>query len=129
MSIIKIKSGYSNFKGGRTTVELNTKGEIKIENEYKGEKQQMNELISVDEKLEKMISNLVPVLKNWKYDNRKGVPDEALYEVEIFDVGRKDAVMKFSIWHNDLKSVPVIGEMVKYLKNLVKQITKQKVIL
>jgi hypothetical protein len=129
MSIIKIKSGYSNFTGGRTSVELYTIGKIKIENEYKGEKQQMIILINVDENLYKMISNLVSVLKNWEYNNRKGVPDEARYEVEIFDIGSKDAVIKFSIWHNDLKSVPVIGEMINYMKNLVKQVTEQKVIL
>ena len=129
MSIIKIKSGYSNFKGGLTTVELNTTGEIKIENEYRGEKRKMHERIRVDEKLQIIISNLVPVIKNLKYEIRKGVPDEALYEVEIFELGSKDPILQFRIWHNDLKSIPVIGEMINYLKDLVKKVTKQKVIL
>lgn len=129
MSIINVTVGYSNFKGGRTTVELNTTGKIKIENVYKGEKQKITERISVDAKLEKMISTLVSLFKNWKYGIRKGVPDEALYEIEIIDAEKKHSTMKFSIWHNELKSAQVIGEMIKYLKDLVKQITNQKVIL
>jgi len=129
MLIIKIKGGYSNFKGGQTTMELNTTGEIKIENIYKGEKREFKDHININEKFEKMISNLMPLFNNWKYGKRKGVPDEALYEIEIIDTRRKDAIVKFVIWNNELKSAPEIGEMVKYLKDLVKELTKQKVIL
>lgn len=129
---MSIDIGDIHSEYGRTVMHLSGVGEVVIEHSQVGGEQKSGKPVVKQGKLkyhepEKLFRQVEQVPWTMKFPPRPGIPDEAIV---IWKFGEKDGeTQEVKMWLRDVEKNPVIGQLLKSLRQELQTLTNNEIYL
>ena len=122
-----VEVGTEYFPPGRTRVELRPDGQVVATTRLDGQEDRADGRIDparaarlIDEAASERVLRL-------RTSNRQGVPDEPRYHIEVYRAGER--LLAVDLWRSELEQQPELARVVNELENVVREVTKEQMVL
>jgi hypothetical protein len=122
-----IKVGNEYLEHGVTQVQLTSDGQLQIANRSSGKEQSFEHQMPVKQAHQLLKMSSAPETQVKAPGLRRGLPDEPLYEVSIYQ--GKVLHQQIKIWRSDLEEYPEIAGVIQNLQQVIDESTKGKILL
>ncbi|MFW9996095.1 MAG: hypothetical protein ACFFD4_28905, partial [Candidatus Odinarchaeota archaeon] len=124
---LTVDSGNQYFRFGQTSIKIRGTGEFKIENLTQADRTSFSGELDSRELEEIFSGSVLGSIWDAKYDDRPGIPDEAMIKLSLFEDGKK--IAKLDLWAGVAEKSPQSEPVVQLLRKIVEKYTKGQFIL
>jgi hypothetical protein len=121
-----VEAGNESFGPGRTRVEVNATGAVRISNRFLGRERAVEAAIPPADAA-RLLQQARAVRPPPPWPGRPLIPDEVTYQIAVYDGG--SAVYTTACLHGDLRADPAADDLITTLRSIVREAANRQIIL
>ena len=122
-----VEVGNEYFPPGRTRVELLPDGRVLATTRLEGREERADGRIEPARAARLIDQAATERVLRLRTSNRRGIPDEPRYHIEVYRAGER--LLTLDLWRSELEQQPELARVVAELEEVVREVTKEQMVL